>query len=106
MDSPAWFSRRELWLEEWKQTHDDQAPLCLACGERWTLHAGDLHHRSYERLGHERYSDLAPMCRGCHRGLHALVESAPEWRRLTLAQATDMIVNWMSHHDCEEGDGE
>jgi hypothetical protein len=106
MDSPAWFARRERWLEEWKQIHAGQTPLCLACGKRWTLHCGDLHHRTYERLGHEHYRDLAPMCRDCHLSLHALIESTPQWRRLAPAQATDMIVNWLAHQHLEEGDGE
>jgi len=29
-----------------------------------------VHHRSYERLGHERHRDLEVLCRVCHEGEH------------------------------------
>ena len=31
----------------------------------------DVHHRTYERLGQERDSDLTVLCRGCHELFHA-----------------------------------
>ncbi len=67
-------------------------PTCVICGAAWTLESGDLHHRSYRRLGHERFPDLYPTCRGCHDRLHAIYEANPGWRRLDRAQATDLII--------------
>ena len=95
MDSPEWYRRRELWLSEWRAAHGGSNPCCRVCGAEWTLRHGDLHHRTYERLGGEHPSDLAPLCRFHHRCLHALMESTPAWRRLSRAQATDLIVAYL-----------
>lgn len=43
-----------------------------------------LHHITYERLGHERDDDLVRLCEGCHRRTHYLIENV---RRATLADA-------------------
>jgi 5-methylcytosine-specific restriction endonuclease McrA len=67
-------------------------PTCAACGGSWTLRNGDLHHRNYDRLGHERFDDLVPLCRVCHEQLHLILESTPAWRHLGRAQASDLIV--------------
>lgn len=32
----------------------------------------DVHHRNYERLGHERIGDLCVLCRRCHDRFHGL----------------------------------
>ncbi len=32
----------------------------------------DIHHRTYERFGHEHLSDLETLCRHCHRMRHGL----------------------------------
>jgi 5-methylcytosine-specific restriction endonuclease McrA len=36
---------------------------CQNCGSRTRL---EVHHKTYERLGHERLSDLAVLCSICH----------------------------------------
>jgi hypothetical protein len=92
MDSPAWYRRRQLWLEWWTATHN-RGPSCVICQTPWTLNRGDLHHRSYRRLGHEAHHDLTPLCHNCHLLLHALLERSPAWRRLDRAQATDLIID-------------
>jgi hypothetical protein len=91
MDSDAWQRRRQQWLKSWLACHD-RRPVCAVCSCAWSLREGDLHHRSYRRLGHETTADLVPLCRACHTGVHTLLESSPPWRRLDRAQATDMIV--------------
>jgi 5-methylcytosine-specific restriction endonuclease McrA len=92
MGSPEWFRRREWWLEEYRAARSGQEPVCAACGAPWTLRDGDLHHRSYARLGEEGWRDLTPLCRACHDAVHVLLESSPSWRRLPRDQATDLIV--------------
>lgn len=93
MGSTEWFRRRERWLGEWRQAHDGMDPVCQVCGGEWTLRSGDLHHRTYARLGRERWVDLMPLCRHpCHSLLHAWLEHNPSWRRLPRAQATDLIA--------------
>ena len=91
MDSEAWRRRRRQWLNSWVARHG-RPPVCAVCGCPWSLAHGDLHHRSYGRLGHETTTDLIPLCRACHTQVHDLLESTPSWRRLDRAQATDMAV--------------
>ena len=40
---------------------------CQVCHAEARL---DVHHNTYERLGHERDADLVVLCRGCHDLLH------------------------------------
>jgi 5-methylcytosine-specific restriction endonuclease McrA len=89
--SPGWREWRRRWKESWV-THCGQEPSCAVCGKRWTLTNGDLHHRSYSRLGAERWSDIVPVCRRCHDAIHAIYESNPGWRRLGRDRATGLIV--------------
>ena len=106
MSSPQWFALRERWAKDWTTRHCIE-PCCLICGVPWLLERGDLHHRSYSRLGHERSRDLIPLCRICHMALHRVLEFDRSWRRLDRAQATDLIVKalrrkgarhrWVSH---------
>jgi|GEM_PF-815041 len=91
MASAAWQDRRRRWLTSWAARHD-YPPVCAACGGPWSLRGGDLHHRSYARLGHEADRDLIPLDRDCHDQLHKILESTPAWRRLGRVQATDLIV--------------
>ena len=65
---------------------------CQVCGGPWTLRRGHLHHRCYDRIGHERFGDLIPLDRHCHDRLHRILESTPAWRRMNRAQATGLIV--------------
>lgn len=40
---------------------------CQVCGVEARL---DVHHNTYERLGHERDADLIVLCRDCHKLFH------------------------------------
>jgi len=94
MDSPVWWVTRKWWGETYLQVfgHD---PTCAACGADWTVRHDDLHHRSYERLGHERFGDLVALCRWCHSKVHRRLESSESLRRLGRTTATDLIVRRM-----------
>lgn len=96
MASPAWFRRREAWLEAWTTAHGE--PTCRVCGAPWTLRSGDLHHRTYARLGEERWTDLIPLCRTCHTELHRLLQGSPGWRRMPREQGTDALVAVLRRH--------
>jgi hypothetical protein len=91
MNSPAWFRRRRAWLDSWT-ARTGKPPTCAVCDQPWTLSVGELHHRTYSRLGHEADHDLLPVCMACHTTIHAVFERSPSWRRLGRAQATDLIV--------------
>jgi len=60
LKSPRWTKVREQALArfDWR---------CAAC------HSGEhlnVHHRTYERVGHEYLTDLTVLCRYCHKVLH------------------------------------
>jgi hypothetical protein len=57
--SPEWDKRRKVEFTKAKGT-------CLACGNR----AENIHHRTYERLGHEARGDLVALCKNCHLLAH------------------------------------
>ena len=48
----------------------DRKQTCFACGQENVV----LHHRTYERLGNERLSDVVPLCNSHHIELHRRVE--------------------------------
>jgi hypothetical protein len=91
IDSAEWRARRDTWRDEWVDRYGIE-PVCLVCGGRWTLHHGDLHHRSYDRLGAERFDDLVPLCRAHHSELHNLWDASPAWRCLGRPAATIGII--------------
>ena len=96
MRSPACYRRRERWLREYRTATGGKDPVCAVCGGPWTLRRGQLHHRSYARLGAEALQDLLPICCGGeHAALDALMENNPAWRMLPREQATDAIVAYL-----------
>jgi 5-methylcytosine-specific restriction endonuclease McrA len=58
---------------------------CRICGASRFDARLDLHHRTYERLGRERLSDLVLLCRRCHDAVHALAKA----RRMPIWKASD-----------------
>lgn len=89
MASPGWWRRRERWAA----TAAAAGPIvCAVCDAPWRVTRDDLHHRSYDRLGHELDEDLVALCRGCHEELHQLIDRYAAWRRLPRAMATDQII--------------
>lgn len=58
--SVDWQQRRKRWLEFWESS-------CCVCNS--TSHV-DVHHRTYERLGHESLNDCVVLCRQCHDLFH------------------------------------
>ncbi len=61
--SPQWQARRE-----WTITAAGyRCQLCNASGPL------DVHHRTYERLGHELPGDLIALCETCHERVHLFV---------------------------------
>ena len=61
MKSREWFAKRDLFFV------DPNLPkVCLACGCEDVV----LHHVTYDRLGYELLTDLAPLCVACHDKVH------------------------------------
>ena len=91
MASPQWLDVRRRWHLEWVQRYGDE-PSCVVCGGAWTLAGNDLHHRTYRRLGEERFEDLVPVHRGCHDLVHAVWDANPTWQRMDRGLANDLII--------------
>jgi hypothetical protein len=103
ISSPDWLARRRVWHQQWTARHES-APVCQICSRPWSLRDGALHHRSYQRLGHEADRDLVPLCREpCHRVLHQILESNPAWLKAGRPHATDTIVALLRAHRTEGG---
>lgn len=79
--SPAWKQKRAARLKL-DRGH------CRGCGSIHHLH---VHHLTYDRLGHEKITDLVTVCEQCHAGIHALADRFQG--RMTLAQATARYLN-------------
>ena len=63
----------------------------MVCLRTWTL-SDDLHHASYDQLGHEPNTDLVPMCRACHQALHRVLDRSGHWRTMPRRTATVQII--------------
>lgn len=80
INSDAWFSVREL-------AFNHHGRFCKKCGGTNRLH---VHHKTYRNFKKEDVeNDLVPLCRGCHKGVHALVKK----RGLPLLEGTDLYLS-------------
>ena len=65
-----------LWAKTKRRYRTSKLPQrCMVCGDP-QVH---LHHRSYERLGNERLSDLVPLCQKHHEGVHDFAKANSNW---------------------------
>lgn len=61
--SPAWAEMREARLKF-------DGRRCVDCREDGTASRLEVHHLTYDRLGHERIEDLVTLCNCCHSREH------------------------------------
>src|SRR5262245_38656430 len=66
VDYKAYINSAE-WKEKRRLVFRKQGRKCTDCGKTSEL---QVHHKTYERLGHERLSDLEVLCRQCHANCH------------------------------------
>lgn len=62
--------------QELKQRIYAKYRQCQNCGAKRGL---DVHHKTYERLGHEKLSDLRLLCRECHYRTHRMKKGIRHW---------------------------
>ena len=65
--SPEWKAKRIAHLEHAR----NRCQLCNGTGGL------TVHHRTYDRLGEEEFSDLIVLCRRCHSIFHGRVQLSP-----------------------------
>jgi 5-methylcytosine-specific restriction endonuclease McrA len=64
----AAYLRSPEWADTRRTAVDHAGGRCQLCNKPGRL---DVHHRTYERRGNERLSDLIALCRDCHTNFHA-----------------------------------
>jgi hypothetical protein len=77
IQSKEWFALRRLALEQAEHR-------CQLCDRAENLR---VHHRTYERLGHERLTDLTVLCAVCHRSFHS-------WEKRRRIEGLDEKGGW------------
>lgn len=101
------YLRSEHWQKLRAGYYACHAPCCGCCGFNGLRLS--LHHKTYERVGSERISDLIALCDSCHAAVHEIVDRAkrvpgtstryevavyPErrvWRLVTLETAVNLL---------------
>lgn len=82
--SPEWKAVRARWMK----SEFCRGEVCHTAGCR-SLHALQLHHRTYARIGYEDMKDLVLVCQSCHYKIHALQKTG-----VSLKAATVKIVGY------------
>ena len=57
------------WLDTRRRALVKSGYRCERCGSKTEL---NVHHKTYERKGHERPEDLIVLCKTCHEKEHGL----------------------------------
>jgi 5-methylcytosine-specific restriction endonuclease McrA len=82
------------WVRKREEALQAAGYRCERCGfygqrdQDGRRHGLDVHHLTYERLGHEHLADLETLCRTCHREEHGLPGPTREQER---ARVTNRI---------------
>lgn len=89
--------QKYLQSEHWKVISEETRRLagyrCQICYSKGPL---EIHHRTYERLGHELQSDLTCLCAGCH-GLFSNRHDAPEFSGWALVKSLTTALRQAKH---------
>ena len=93
--TPRQIEYREVYLKSahWRRVREialgDFEYRCAICYSPKDL---DVHHRTYERLGNERVSDLTVLCRSCHSLFHERSSVKPRRQKKL---ATKKQIAWI-----------
>ena len=61
------YLKTEWWQQRRAKALTEGGHKCRICADTAAL---EVHHNTYERLGHERAADLVVLCRKCHQLFH------------------------------------
>lgn len=95
---------REVYLfsDEWREKRDlimdYYGNICQDCNEKAT----EVHHLHYKNIFKEKFKDLIPLCRSCHKKRHA--KDFKENEGLSLKKIKNYIDNseFYNCHKCGE----
>lgn len=83
IQSPEWQAKREKVLIFW-------SGRCALCNSPRMV---EVHHRTYERLGHELLTDLIPLCDTCHERHHEFMRfGGPEHISVVLHRVAEHVT--------------
>lgn len=83
IQSPEWKKKRDVCLAYW----DNRCAICFSPDN---LH---VHHRTYDRLGHEQFTDLIVLCDDCH----ALYHGKTRMGAVSIDQAINILYAGGNH---------
>lgn len=71
-EGPWWdwyngYLQSEIWAEVRRRVIKRARGDCQRCRSRVAV---EVHHLSYDRVGHERWGDLQAICKNCHDDIH------------------------------------
>ncbi len=71
-----WYNNIYLKSDHWHKKRSEALKcakgLCQLCNNGKLL---NVHHRTYENLGHEDIKDLTVLCKACHQTFHTIMEA-------------------------------
>lgn len=60
--------------------------VCYCCSNKYDLR---IHHKTYIRVGMEKFSDVIELCDDCHSTVHAMLENNPNRKIINLRNAAN-----------------
>lgn len=86
----AYNYKQYLNTQHWKDFREKAKAHYKCCQACKTTHYLQVHHVKYDRLGHEKFSDVTLLCMYCHDELHFKRMKRAE----TILDATKRFVEW------------
>lgn len=96
-DSYADYLLGAHWKDQRLQALAAARNRCQICNSPSDL---QVHHRTYERVGHESTGDLTVLCGRCHRAFHgqSQVEHVPRVKRPTRSDIRQRVLTFLDSH--------
>lgn len=90
LQTPHW---QKIKVLMYKKHHG----CCQNCGRKTTL---DVHHLTYENIGHENLKQLKLLCRDCHYRMHRMKGGIFNWHP---NDVIERIIAWFKKNYAIEG---
>jgi hypothetical protein len=78
------YLKSDHWKEFKEAYYTTRQKVCYCCSKP----ARDLHHTSYANLGHEKPSEVVPLCRDCHDKVHTIIRE----NKVPLGEAHEVVT--------------
>jgi hypothetical protein len=83
------YLRSDVWREKRRLVLERDGYHC----QLWLQHvATEVHHKTYDHLGHEPLEDLISLCRACHAAITAVLRRERHQARQLRLQATTRLT--------------